>query len=129
MRGLSSNVQPDSRRRSRPGLLSVFRLAALLFAVEMARNPRYSASDLGSLPARQTGDESYYKNAYTIINLPLAELLADFPELQGLEPAASQQELPTILSKVGTTAEQLYRNLVLPPTSESPKSNAVTMAG
>jgi hypothetical protein len=112
MQGASSSAQPESRRRRRSNLLAALGLAVLQFAVGPEQNPtRYLASVLGGLPAPQADEASYYKNAYTIIDLPLAEVLADFPELQGLEPAASQQELPTILSKVGTTVEQLYQNL------------------
>ena len=73
--------------------------------------PQCLASIFGAPPGSQTDEESYYKNAYTIIDLPLAELLADYPELQGLQPAGSQQDLPTILSKVGTTVERLYQDL------------------
>jgi hypothetical protein len=61
--------------------------------------------------AGSADEASYYKNAYTILDLPLSELLSDIPELQDLEPARSQQELAIILRKVGSTVEQLYRSL------------------
>lgn len=87
-------------------------LPVLALVVGLGDNPRpYSAYAPGPLPGQEEDEASFYKNAYTIIDLPLTELMADFPELQGLEPAASQQELPSILSKVGTAVEQLYENL------------------
>ncbi len=104
-------ISTPVRGISHPNILAALGLAALLFAIEIGQDPGYLASALGALPAPQAEEGSYYKNAYTIIDLPFGELLADFPELKGLEPAASQQELPTILSKVGVTVEQLYQNL------------------
>src|SRR5579863_588079 len=69
------------------------------------------ASVPAASPGPQGGRRIVLQNAYTVVDLPLAELLADLPELQGLKPAADQQELPAILSKVRTTVEQLYQNL------------------
>jgi hypothetical protein len=81
------------------------------------------------LPVPHAKEGSYYKNSPTIIDLPL-ELLADFPELQGLEPAASQQELQTILGRVGSTSSSFIKiSPALRRKNASRKSNAMTTAG
>jgi hypothetical protein len=110
VQGKASKVQRRSRRRCRASVLTALGVAVLLFVLEQNLT-RYSASVPGALPTPQADQASYYQNAYSIIGLPFAELLADFPELEGLEPATSQQELPTISRKVGTTVEQLYQSL------------------
>jgi hypothetical protein len=80
--------------------------------VDLGHSPRrYSASALGAWPNQQEDDHPYYSKAYTLIDLPLPELVADLAELQGIEPAAGQQQLRTILRRVGTGVEQLYQRL------------------
>jgi hypothetical protein len=69
------------------------------------------ASALRALPSQQENEDTYHSNAYTLIDLPLPELVADLPELRGIKPAAGQQQLPTILRRVGTSVEQLYQKL------------------
>lgn len=84
----------------------------LLLAIALEPGSRgYAAAFAGTLPGRQGDEESYYAKAYTVLDLSLPELLADFPELQGMEPATDQEELPAILSKAGGSVEQLYHNL------------------
>ena len=56
-----------------------------------------------------TGGEDYYRNAYTLIDLPLGDLVEAVPELRGLVPAAGQQSLPRILSEVGKGVEESYQ--------------------
>jgi len=105
-------VQRGSLRRYDFRIRAAVVLPVFFLCVSLGKNPpECSASVFGASPEAQADEESYYKNAYTIIDLPLADLLADYPELQGLEPSAGPQDLPGILSKVGTTVEQLYDNL------------------
>lgn len=61
--------------------------------------------------AQPGGEQAYYAGAYTVVDLPAAELLAVFPELRGAELASGQESLPTLLSKVGESAEDAYHRL------------------
>ena len=45
------------------------------------------------------------------IDLPLVDLVKSIPELRGLQPAADQQELPTLLEKVGDKAHALFQKM------------------
>jgi hypothetical protein len=72
----------------------------------------------GALPTRpfavigqEEDEQSYYKHAYSIVDLPLPEIMSALPELQGLQPAADQQELPDILTKVGEAVLHAYEDL------------------
>ncbi len=47
----------------------------------------------------------------TVVDLSFPELLKSIPELRGLEPAQDQEELPTLLDKVGATAETLFHKM------------------
>jgi hypothetical protein len=87
-------------------------LQVLLLAVGEGHNAlRCLAAAPRALQSPNADEEAYYKNAYTIIDLPLSEVSADIPQLQDLEPASSQKELRVILRKVGASVEQLYENL------------------
>jgi hypothetical protein len=46
-------------------------------------------------------------DAKPLLDYPLPDLLNAAPELQGLEPAKNQDELPSILEKVGTVTKDL----------------------
>ena len=43
---------------------------------------------------------------------PLAELLNLIPELNGLQPAPDQEQLPTILENAGERVDEFFRNVV-----------------
>jgi len=47
----------------------------------------------------------------TVVDLSLPQLLKSIPELQGLDPAKDQEELPALLDKVGATAEALFHKM------------------
>ena len=114
MQDEGSSVGRGSRRRTHFPVGAALVLLALALTFGLGRNPRrYSASVPGPLPSpgEQADEQAYYANALTILDLPLAELVADFPELQVLQPATDQQQLPTILGKVGTSVERAYQNL------------------
>jgi len=69
------------------------------FALMDARVARTQVTD--------TIGQSYYLNAKPLLDYPLPDLLNAAPELQGLEPAKNQDELPSILDKVGTVTKDL----------------------
>jgi hypothetical protein len=56
-----------------------------------------------------TTGQDYYEHSFSLVDLPWQELLEDIPELQGLVPAASQQQLPSILGEVGKRVEDSYQ--------------------
>ena len=74
-------------------------LAVSGFALLNGRTVRTQVAD--------TSGQSYYLNAKPLLDYPLPDLLNAAPELQGLEPAKNQDDLPSISDKVGTVAEDL----------------------
>ena len=46
----------------------------------------------------------------SIVQQPIATLVGEFPDLEGLEPAASQEELPFMLVKLGENVAMMYQN-------------------
>lgn len=70
-----------------------------------------SASGGEASPDLQVGEQSHCSRAYSVVDLSLTEILADFPELQELEPASDQEQLPMLLSKVGENVAAAYRQL------------------
>lgn len=55
--------------------------------------------------------QSFYEGAPTILDLPISRLVQLTPELQGLQPAADQQQLPAVLSGVGAQTEALSKKI------------------
>jgi hypothetical protein len=53
--------------------------------------------------------QDYYQHCFTIIDLPWQDLEEAIPELQGLVHARSQQQLLPILSEVGKSVEESYK--------------------
>lgn len=47
-----------------------------------------------------------YRKTKTMVTRPLAELVSQIPELQGIEPAPSQEPLPSLLKNVGASVEK-----------------------
>lgn len=58
-----------------------------------------------------TDEKKLYSNAVSFVDLPAAELQKAIPELQALEPAQSQEELPILLGKIGDKAVALFRKI------------------
>jgi hypothetical protein len=99
-------------RRSIPASKLVSAQACLVLVVAAGGYAVGSSAPAGPGPQGEPADEqSYYEHVYTLIDLALPELLADYPELQGLQPASDQQRLPAILSSVGETIEKSYHSL------------------
>ena len=58
-----------------------------------------------------TSGQSYYANAKPLLDYPLADILKAAPELQGLEPAANQDEMASILDKTGEVTKELLGSM------------------
>lgn len=58
-----------------------------------------------------TSEQSYYLNARPLLDYPRQDLLRAVPELRGLEPAANQDELASILDKAGKVTEDLLGSM------------------
>jgi len=73
----------------------------------------YGATSVNAGPAQRqvsdTGGQAYYEGAFTLIDLPAGDLAEALPDLSGLVPAADQEPLPRLLSKVGENVENAYR--------------------
>jgi hypothetical protein len=55
--------------------------------------------------------QSYYENARPLLDYDLPDILRAEPELQGLEPASSQDALTMILDKAGKMTEDLMESM------------------
>ena len=53
-----------------------------------------------------------YVNAPSVVNQPQTELIKQYPELEDVEFAQSQEELPLLLEKVGEGVEAFFRDFV-----------------
>jgi hypothetical protein len=58
-----------------------------------------------------TSGQSYYLNARPLLDYPIKDLLRAVPELRGLEPAANQDDLASILDKAGKVTEDLLDSM------------------
>jgi hypothetical protein len=54
-------------------------------------------------------DNQPAETSATVVDFTLRELLKAVPQLRGLKPAKDQEDLPTLLAKVGDKAEGLFR--------------------
>jgi hypothetical protein len=52
-------------------------------------------------------EQSHYANARPLLDFPLPEIIAAIPQLQGLEPAANQDDLESILDKTGAVIQDM----------------------
>ena len=85
-------------------------LAALALTVGQAARGCYFCAAQTS-PDLQAGQQPHHAATYSVVDLSLAEILADFPELKGLEPASDQKRLRTLLDKVGENVAAAYQRL------------------
>src|SRR5215469_14012607 len=89
-------------------LLSAIFLSAVITHSELApKSPLVLLAQQGG-----NGDQSYYANAHPYLEEPLAELLNLIPELNGLQPAPDQEQLPTIHENAGERVDEFFRNVV-----------------
>jgi hypothetical protein len=69
------------------------------------------AAAVESFQLVDTTGQSFYAGATTILDIPVSDLADRTPELQGLEPAPDQKELPAVLRRVGAQTESLSREM------------------
>lgn len=89
-------------------LVSLSGTVALVPLVACAQARDSDASLLSQL--RATGDMEYYRNARSVVDWPLPEVMKALPELKGLKPATSQEELAPIIKKVGQGVADFFQN-------------------
>ncbi len=85
-------------------IVSLARACAVLGCVSLL-----SLAARAQLP--KPNDQSYYDNVRPQLDQPLPDILKAIPELQGLQPALNQDELPSILSKTGDVTEDLMAGM------------------
>lgn len=70
-----------------------------------------ASSQSTSVDNLKTRETSLYANAHSYVDEPLPELKKTVHELAKLQPAPGDEELPGLLQKVGTTADDLLRRV------------------
>jgi hypothetical protein len=65
-----------------------------------------------ALQAAASSDQSYYRNAHSYLEDPLDEIVKRIPELNTIQPAQNQQQLPTILEKTGHQVDEFFNKVV-----------------
>lgn len=71
------------------------------------------ASDKSASGTAQTdAGHAAYANTHPYLDWPLAQLTGRIPELQGLQPAPNQEQLPAILQNMGRTVDDFIHNIV-----------------
>jgi hypothetical protein len=94
------------RRRAGHGLSVIFLIASAFAAFRQTQQlPSQSADAVRAEAAR------LYADAHPYLDAPFPELRKIVHELAGLTPASSQDELPDLLAKTGTKADELLRRL------------------
>jgi VWFA-related protein len=63
----------------------------------------------GAAPA--DAGNAVYAIAHPYLDWPMAQLTEHIPELQAIQPAADQQQLPVILENMGRTVDDFVRNI------------------
>jgi hypothetical protein len=106
----------DSRVAKRAGFrlgrsgIGLVLLATLAVPLAQAASGS-SAFGAEALPEPQAGEQSHYAGTYSVVDLSPTEILADFPELQGLEPSSDQERLRMLMDKVGVNVAAAYQRL------------------
>jgi hypothetical protein len=87
---------------------------ALSFAI--TAGPRGSVTASGgrflSTQLLDRTDQDYYANARPYLEESTQQLLAEIPELEGVQPATDQHILPLILSSTGQSVEAFFADIV-----------------
>jgi tetratricopeptide (TPR) repeat protein len=73
--------------------------------------------------------ESEANTSKSVVRQTPTELLESMPELQGLEPAKGQEELPAILEKIGEHVERFFRDFHNSISHEEVRQEALTRNG
>lgn len=76
-----------------------------------------------------TNGQHYYDGARTFVDEEPAEIIRAVPELQGMQPAADQKLLPTILDRVGERVEVLLQTFPNTSSREDVTEERLNRAG
>jgi hypothetical protein len=119
---MRESASPSARSRGNLGctgtaapatFLKIASLTIFLTLAAVAQNPSLPASSPPSANDLSFKVEDLEKNAWSnakpYVDYALKDLMAALPELQGMQPAESQLELPSILDRVGENCIDLLR--------------------
>ena len=104
-------AKPGLTARTRQGYYSQPRRAENFTAgPEQPGKAGGSGKPPGAAPA--DASNAVYANAHPYLDWPLAQLTGRIPELKGLQPAPSQEQLSAILQNMGRTVDDFVHNIV-----------------
>jgi len=115
-KGVQSGASPEvrlmlARAQFLAGEDEDARVQLMRFRADGGRRGGSSATRLAYTDLDQRLKLAERSNIVPFVSQPLPELLKVVPELQGLEAAADQQELPEILRKTGENVESFFRTI------------------
>lgn len=93
-----------SRRKVRHGLWIIILVASA--GASFAQTQRLPSGD-----NLQAAAAKLYANAHPYLDAPFSEQKKAVPQLSGMTPASSQEQLPSLLDKVGNEAYDLLQNV------------------
>jgi VWFA-related protein len=79
-------------------------------APEVVPQPGRRAGEVTLLKPHEPRALTYAPDVTSVVNWPLPELFKAIPELKGLEPAETQEDLPAILEKVGENVKAYFED-------------------
>ena len=86
------------------------RISAIFLGAVVAHSQFATEIAVAIFPQQQDRTwQNYYVNAHPYPALPLEKLSRLIPDLKGLQPAADQQPLPTILENTGAHVDEFFR--------------------
>ena len=114
---MTSDTRASTRESDLPGIFlrrrTLVRIVFLsVMLVSFARTPLVGERTKFLAQQEDKGDQNYYVNAHPYLEESLEQLVKQIPELSTLQPAANQNELPTILEKTGKQVDEFFRNIV-----------------
>ena len=114
---MTSDTRASTSESDLPGIFSRRRpLVRIVFLslVLVSSGRSQLVGEAAELLAQQEdkGDQNYYVNAHPYLEESVEQLVKQIPELSALQPAANQNELPTILEKTGKQVDEFFRKVV-----------------
>jgi len=98
-------------KRPRPANVCVIERLFLTLCVTLLFPAAIAVAQTTGNQGALASEIQYYYGVRTIVDLPLHELAQQFPELEGLQPAESQDALRFVLEDVGFNVKTFFRNL------------------
>jgi hypothetical protein len=94
------------RRRFTAGFVVLFAATAGAWV------PRTAATALDrTIESGSKSEQSPYGDAHPYVDAPIKQILKRIPQLRDLQPAPTQQELPTILQRTGDNVDSFFRRI------------------